>query len=284
LSIDKPISLYHYSPRLTVISKDGKIYLDTLTTVIEKQYFTVMTAFNNDIFEDYKAKRYTQLTEEYSAAYEKLVELYKKTNPEKYESELLKLNETHYQNVVNIFNEILMRKINGLFVPDLIKARDILIKLFSTIGDRIAMPIYSAKNKYDYTEINICQINARDIIDRKDKGAKKWCTYEELKDTLTRCINVWEKECTLVDFEDSKARINKDVYIGLQFNIMNAYILIGDFEKAKNAYAEANKYIEKKLMAVQGSYLWFSREMEKHFMLIESKSKDKIKFYNQGQL
>ena len=251
---------------------------------MEDQYFNVINAFDNNIFEDKNANWYSTINDDYIKSYNEIEKEYKKTDKEKFDSELAKLEESDYQKKLVVFNSLLATRIDSLFIDDLNKTKQLLIVKFGEVSDRISMPIYGAKKKYDYTQINICQVNAQDIINRKDKSKKKWCTYQELSDTLTRCISVWEEESKLVDFENNDARINTDIYTGLQFNIMNAYILIGDLDKAKKAYNEANKHIEQKFMAAKGSYLWHSREMERHFALLESKAIDKITFFNQEQL
>ncbi len=274
---NKVLATYSYKSRLTVVGEKGDVYIDTFLTDIYKRKYTVGSLYN--YFNYDKAKK----NDKENKIAKFVGKLKRKHKDDGYNLEKNKSKEL-YNKYVIMFNKFIDEEREPAIISDLNKAKNILIHELDQKSERIAMPIYGAKKKYDYTEINLCQINAQEIINRKDKGPKKWCTYSEAKDTLTRCISVWEKESKKADFNDKKARINTNIFVGLQFNIMNAYIIIGDYKKAYNALNKAKEHIKQYAMASQGTFLYYQREMEKYFKIFNSYDKSRIHLFYEEQL
>lgn len=98
--------------------------------------------------------------------------------------------------------------------------------------------VYTAKGRsFDYTTLDNTQETVIDIYKNIGKNGINADAYAKLNEA----IKVWEKELQEVNLDDRKARISKDVALGLYENIMNANLYTYQLEKAINAGLEIKK-------------------------------------------
>jgi tetratricopeptide (TPR) repeat protein len=219
LDLSMPIYTYSYKSTLSVADKDGVILFEEDISNLQSSVFTIKEFYINTLSSE-RVPQKNQTDEEF------------------------------LKSIDRILNRFLSNEKGKALLRDLEEVKRVLIDNFSYNNDaRYFMSIYGAKGKYDYDSINLCQEKAKTVIKNIDAyNEEKRTSYEQIHNVLTECIRIWEKEAATANFEDKKARINKDIYIALQFNIAHSYIILGDIDKAKEAYEKANKLIERTFM------------------------------------
>jgi hypothetical protein len=111
--------------------------------------------------------------------------------------------------------------------------------------------IYTGKGKADYTDLTKAYIAMEQGLVEKAEGGGA----EKMKEA----IELWNKALEEKDFDNKKARINKNIGFGLYLNLIEANILVEDFKAAKAAInaillMSPSKSDEKKLDAYRDYY------------------------------
>jgi photosystem II stability/assembly factor-like uncharacterized protein len=114
--------------------------------------------------------------------------------------------------------------------------------------------IYSAKGKkLDYSAIENAQSEAQNGITAIDFYTKGTKTSE----LLSGAISTWEAELKQLDVTDKKARINKKIGAGLNYNLARAYYYLNDFDKSISHMNETISLLEgdKKMESIKKTML-----------------------------
>src|SRR5210317_372606 len=106
-------------------------------------------------------------------------------------------------------------------------------KLGTTTQKRDVEIIYVKNNKGEYDDLENAMLDAKQgydmLVSRPD----------DAKGKLQSAIDAWEAALAEGDMDDKKARINKKVVPDLYKNLILAYSLIGEFDKADDHYNDS---------------------------------------------
>lgn len=96
---------------------------------------------------------------------------------------------------------------------------------------KVEVVVYSGKGKHDYVELDA----ARDVaLESYDSG------YFE---GLLSPINTWTEWAAKVDFTDKKAKITREVALGLHLNLAQAHLYLNAFDACAQAISDARALV-----------------------------------------
>ncbi|MBN1183942.1 MAG: hypothetical protein JXB49_16740 [Bacteroidales bacterium] len=88
--------------------------------------------------------------------------------------------------------------------------------------------VYSGKGKEDYTDLDNVATKFSQAVEKYNSK-----NFSDADVLFTECINDWKKILEQKDFNNKKARINKDIAVGIYFDIAQSYLLMKKFDEAK---------------------------------------------------
>jgi len=129
--------------------------------------------------------------------------------------------------------ELFVRKNKSYFVGICLENSQKIIKSYyvNTIGG-VELSICGTKGKDDYTELNKTVVDISTVIKRLYGPKDKRSTPEEINAAFKIAVPIWLKELATLNETDDKARINKEIGDGLEFNLAIAFFWLKDFKKA----------------------------------------------------
>lgn len=141
-------------------------------------------------------------------------------------------------------------------------------------------PIYYVKGKADYSQLEKTSEEFKNVL----KSIKTETSITALKNSqaftvIQNCIAVWEKEIATMSMEEN-ARISDEVARGLELNLVTAYMLTGEFEKAEQALIRSG------FIVAEGTELSNTGSAKEYFMTLRkmlytaTPGADRITFYN----
>jgi hypothetical protein len=98
--------------------------------------------------------------------------------------------------------------------------------------------LYTAKGKLNYDDLDQAFKQFKSIMKDDIAGSLN----DEQRKKMESCVAVWEKALLETDTVNPKARINKDIYYGLNYDLSAGYCWLGNLNKANNCFNIASAY------------------------------------------
>lgn len=162
------------------------------------------------------------------------------------------------------------------FFREAIEAASFELNEHLTDYNQFSFALYSAKGKHDYTALERAEVLMREIELARRLNPRTEMTDEEEVLKLKEAIAIWENELTTEDTADKKARINYVVGEGLRYNCALAYMLLKDFNMAKEYINRMNTTSPNFIGKPEHFIPQFARELKSVIQVSEVRLKTKI--------